>query len=212
MNGEKYKNSENIANAFNLYFNTIMFKRLDITEITSRERLNKNKFYHYLSLLPIGPIYDFKQELVTGKEIKDIIKSLKSKNSYDCDGISTKIPKLSMSLIVLPLIYICNRSLSTGIFPSRLKYSQIHPIYKKGERSEISNYRPISVLTSFSKIFERVIFKRVYSHVCYNNILVNEQYGFRKTSSTEIASFNLISNILQALSDKKSWLVVFFVI
>jgi hypothetical protein len=118
----------------------MMDKRSDITEITSGETLNKNKFHHYLSSLPIGPIYDFKQELITGKEIKDIIKSLKSKNSYGYDGISTKILKLSMSLIVSPLIYVCNRSLSTGIFPSHLKYSQIHPIYKAGERSKISNY------------------------------------------------------------------------
>jgi hypothetical protein len=93
--------------------------------------------------------------------------------------------------------------LSTGIFSSSLKYSQIHAIYKKGERSEISIYRPISILTSFSNIFERVIFNRLYSHVCHNNILVSEQYGFGKTSSTEIASFNLISNILQALNGKK---------
>jgi hypothetical protein len=70
MNGEKYKNSKNIANAFNLYFNTMMDKQLAITEITSGERLNKNKFHHYISSLPIGPIYDFKQEPVTGKEIK----------------------------------------------------------------------------------------------------------------------------------------------
>jgi hypothetical protein len=114
-----------------------------------------------------------------------------------------KILKLSMPFIVSSRIYICNRFLSTGIFPSCLKYSQIHPIYKKGERSEISNYRPISVLTSFSKIFERVIFNRLYSHVCHNNILVNEQHGFWKTFSTEIASFNLINNILHALNDSE---------
>jgi hypothetical protein len=82
MNGEKYKNCQNIANAFNFYFNTVIDKESAITEITSGERLNKNKFHYYLSSLPIGPIYDFKQEPVTGKEIKDIIKSLKSKNSY----------------------------------------------------------------------------------------------------------------------------------
>jgi hypothetical protein len=176
MNGEQYKNCQNTANAFNLYFNTMMDKQSAITKITSGKRQNKNKF-HYLSSLPIGTIYDFKQEPVTGKEIKDIIESLKSKNSYGYDGISMKILKLSTPFIVSPLTYICNRSLSTGIFPSHLKYSQIHPIHKKGERSETSNYRPISVLTSFSKMFERVIFNRLYSHVCHNNILVNEQYS-----------------------------------
>jgi Notch-like protein len=53
----------------------------------------------------------------------------------------------------------CNKSLSTGTFPARLKFSQINPILKKGNKEEISNYRPISLLTSFSKVFEKVIYK-----------------------------------------------------
>jgi hypothetical protein len=108
-----------------------------------------------------------------------------------------------MPFIISPLVYMCNRSLSTHIFPARLKYSQIHPIYKKGEQSEISNYRPISVLTSFSKIFEKVIFNRLHTRVLLNNILPVEQYGFRKNLSTETATFNLINNILQTMNDWK---------
>jgi hypothetical protein len=100
------------------------------------------------------------------------------------------IIKLSVPFIISPLIYICNRPLATGTFPSWLKYSQIHPIYKKGEKSEISNYRPISVLTSFSEIFEKVIFNRVHTHVLINNILLTEQHRFRKHFSTETAIFS----------------------
>jgi hypothetical protein len=80
-----------------------------------------------------------------------------------------------------PLTYVINRSLSTGIFPDRLKFSEIKPIYKKGEKNLISNYRPMSLLTSFSKIFEKVIYGRLIKHVVNNNILVNEQFGFRGT-------------------------------
>jgi Notch-like protein len=178
MNGEKCKNSQNIANAFNLYFDTMMDNQPNNADITLGTTLNKDKFFHYLSSLSIRPTKNFKQKPVTSKEIKDIIKSLKNKNSYGYDEIAMKILKLSMPFIISPLIYICNRSLSTGIlsmpfiispliyicnrslstgiFPSRLKYSQIHPIYKKGEKSETTNYRPISVLTSFSKIFEKL--------------------------------------------------------
>ena len=54
---------------------------------------------------------------------------------------------------------------STGIFPTRLKFSQINPIFKKGNNAVISNYRPISLLTSFSKVFEKVIYKRLYHHI-----------------------------------------------
>jgi hypothetical protein len=99
-----------------------------------------------------------------------------------------KVMKLSVPFILQPLIYICNRPLSTGIFPSRLKYSQVYPIYTKGEKSEISNYRPISVLTSFSKILEKVIFNRLHTHISDNNILAAEQYGFRKNCSMETAT------------------------
>ena len=107
-----------------------------------------------------------------------------------------------MPYIISSLIYICNKLLLKGIFPTRLKFSQIIPILKKGKKSEISNYRPISLLTSFSKIFEKIIFNRLHNHVNTNNILAQEQYGFRTNSSTEIASYNIINNILGALNNK----------
>jgi hypothetical protein len=119
-----------------------------------------------------------------------------------------RIIKSSKSYIMSPLIYICNRSLATGTFPSRLKYSQIYPIYKKGKESELSNYRPISVLTSFSKIFEKIIFNRMYAHVLLN-ILPAEQHGLRKHLSTDTDIFSLI--ILYRHLMIENWSVVFFV-
>ena len=76
-------------------------------------------------------------------------------------------------------------------------------MFKKGKKTEISNYRPISLLTSFSKVFEKVIYKRLYGHVNSNNILAVEQHGFRNTSCTETATYNLINNISEALSSNK---------
>jgi Notch-like protein len=89
---------------------------------------------------------------VTSKEIKDIFKSLKWKNSHGYDEIPLRILKISLPFIISPLTYICNKSLYTGLFPSHLKYSLIIPIFKKGCKTEMSNYRPISLLTSFSKL------------------------------------------------------------
>jgi hypothetical protein len=66
----------------------------------------------------------------------------------------------------------------------------------------MSNYRSISLLTSFSKVFEKVIYKRLHYHIKSNNTLAKEQYGFRNNSSTEIASYNPINNILKALNNK----------
>jgi hypothetical protein len=83
------------------------------------------------------------------------------------------------------------------------KCAIVKPIFKKGNKQEISNYRPISLLTSFSKIFEKLIYARLHAHIDTNNILVQEQYGFRTHSSTEQAAFTLINSILTAMNNNQ---------
>ena len=116
---------------------------------------------------------------------------MKTTKSGGYDEISTLILKLSVPYIVSPLTYICNAILNSGVFPDRLKYAIIKPIFKKGDDQKI-NYRPISLLTSFSKVIEKLIYVRLLDHINANYILVNEQYGFRSQSSTEQATFSLI--------------------
>ena len=92
--------------------------------------------------------------------------------------------------------------MTTGIFPTWLKHSQIVPIFKKGNKQELTNYRPIPLLTSFPKIFEKVIYKRLYDHITCYKILANEQHGFRNNNSTDKVTYQLTNNILKALDDK----------
>jgi hypothetical protein len=92
------------------------------------------------------------------KEIENIIKSLKTKESYGYDGITTRILKLSAPFISSPLSRIFNRSMLSGIFPTRLKYTTIKPVLKNGHKKNFANYRPISILPSFSKILEKIIY------------------------------------------------------
>jgi Notch-like protein len=106
------------------------------------------------------------------------------KDSYGYDGISTKILKHSISYISSPLMHICNLMISTGIYPTRLKFGEIKPLFKKGEIANTSNYRPISLLTSFSKIFGKIIYTRLIRHLNHNHISVDEQFCFRIKSST----------------------------
>ena len=106
----------------------------------------------------------------TMKDIEQIIKSLKTKKLYGYDEISTKILKISCPFISSPLNYVCNKILFWGVFPDRLKYEVIKPPHKNGDRCEVSNYRPVSLLTLFSKIFEMVIQTRILKHFTkYNN-------------------------------------------
>jgi hypothetical protein len=92
--------------------------------------------------------------------------------------------------------------ISTGIFPTRLKFAEIKPLFKKGEIANTSNYRPISLLTSFSKMFEKIIYTRIIRHLNHNHILVDEQFGFRTKSSTDLASYKLINDVLTSLNDQ----------
>jgi Notch-like protein len=107
-----------------------------------------------------------------------MIRSLKIKNTSGYDEISNRIIKLSSAYIISPLTHICKAILNTGIFSERLKFAMVKPVFKICKSHEISNYRPISLLTSFSKIIEKRICTRLITHIEANNLLVQEQYGF----------------------------------
>jgi len=107
-----------------------------------------------------------------------------------------------MPFISSPPIYTCNKMLSTGTFPTWLKFSQVFPLFKKGNKTEMSDYRPVSLLTSFSKIFKKVIYNRLLQHTKENNIIVTDQYGFKNNSSTELAIFKLTNQILSHINNK----------
>jgi hypothetical protein len=91
---------------------------------------------------------------ITEIEIISIIRSLKNKNSTGYDEVPSRILKYCASIISKPFSYICNCSLKSGIYPVRLKYAIVKPIYKKGYKNSMINYRPISLLTIISKIFK----------------------------------------------------------
>jgi hypothetical protein len=94
----------------------------------------------------------------------------------------------------------CNQIFSSGIFSERLKYAVIKLVFQSGDRNDVSSYRPISLLPAFSKVFEKVLYVRMYQHLIHNNILVDEKFGFRTKSSTMAATFNLINEIIDALN------------
>ena len=78
---------------------------------------------------------------------------------------SMKIVEICHPFISSPLNYICNKILFWGVFPVRIKYTVIKPLHKNGDRCEVSNYRPVSLSTSFSKIFEMVMQTRILKHL-----------------------------------------------
>ena len=90
-----------------------------------------------------------------------------------------------------------------------MKFSEVRPLFKKGDITEFSNYRPISLLISFSKIIEKNIYKRLYNYLNDDNILVGDQYGFGETLSTETAIYTLLNNVLSSF-DRRNLVGVLF--
>ena len=117
-------------------------------------------------------------------EIEVVLASLPVGKEVGPDGISNKIlHELSVELS-LPFCYLFNQSLQTGVFPDCWKISNVCPIPKSGNRSSISNYRPVSLLCTSEKVFERTVFKHIYNHFQDNNILSHLQSGFIPGDST----------------------------
>ena len=105
--------------------------------------------------------------------------------------------------ILTPLRHICNTSLGQGIFPEEMNIARIIPLFKSGDKQNVSNYRPISLLPQFSKILEKIFNNRLMNFLNSNNLLYLRQYGFRKNMSTFMAIMELVENITTAMDNGK---------
>ena len=180
-----------IANKFNNYF------------VSLADNMNREEFEHYTYVdeSPSFENYMSKAcetsiflEDCNASEILEIINELSSQKASDIPILLIK----STSQIISPFLSILyNRYMRTGIFPDCLKIGKITPIFKKGNRELIENYRPISTLPIFSKIFEKIIHKRLYNFFISKKVIPETQFGFRKGHSTSHAlnySVDIIKN------------------
>jgi len=130
-------------------------------------------------------------------EIINIIKQMKV-SSPGWDSVSSKVIKNTYHHFLKPLVYILNLSLTQGAVPNELKIARVTPIYKSGDKMQLNNYRPVSVLPSFSKILEKLVYKRIHEFIDKHNILYKLQFGFREKHSTNLALSFLVDNIITA--------------
>ena len=182
-----------IANKFNEYFSSIASK------------MNENNCNNGIYLEPLPTFLDFmpqrtKQSLFfydcDQEEISEIISNLKNGKASD---FPIRVIKQLSSILSPALAVQFNYLISQGLFPSVLKLGKITPIYKKDNEELLENYRPVSTLPIFGKIFEKIIYKRLYSFLVSQGILHDSQFGFRKSHSTSHALNYSVYQIQQAL-------------
>ena len=120
---------------------------------------------------------------ITREDIENAIYMLKNKGSNGHDGIKNKIIKLSLPVISVRICSLFNQCVKSGYFPQGLKVAKVIPLFKGGLKNSLENFRPISLLSSLSKIFERIIFNRMYNFANKQKILYEKQFGFQKKKS-----------------------------
>ena len=125
------------------------------------------------------------------------------------DNIPPKILKWAPRLFAPILLVIFNKCLSLGYYPQNMKVARVVPVHKEGDLNDVNNYRPISVLTQFNRIFERIISNRLLSFFERNKTISTKQFGFLKKHSTEHAVLDLKEYILGNLDKRKISAVLF---
>ena len=136
---------------------------------------------------------------ISQRHILDIIKNLNVNKAHGPDNISGRMIELCEDSIALPLSIIFNNIINTGIFPVIWKSANVTPVHKKESKQIVKNYRPISLLPLFAKIFERILFSNMYNHLILNNLITKNQSGFRPGDSVTNQLIFLVDKIHSSL-------------
>ena len=140
---------------------------------------------------------------VTNSEIKTIIHKLSNKRSSGYDHIDNLLLKLLCDELCPSLCVMANMSIAEGLFPDAMKLAEVFPLFKNKDKTVTTNYRPISLLLTLSKVLEKVIYKRTYDFLNTSGQIYCSQYGFRTKHSCENAIQELLSQILKGLETGK---------
>lgn len=188
-------NDDKKADELNQYFTTIGQNLSQQIPELNGDDINKfNSIFHNNNSIFLYP--------TNTNEVYRLIQSLKPNKSPGYDNIDVNCIKNFADELSPFIVELINLVLTTGIYPDKLKIAKVIPIFKSGDRKLPSNYRPISILSIFNKILEKVLFKRVYDFLECNNFFYKYQYGFRPKSNTTLAVIELVNSIQTAVDNK----------
>lgn len=197
------ENMQDVVNEFNFFFVNVgpnlakSIKKRDESQ-TKDGRIEGGKM---LQSMFVGE--------VNNDEIVSIVGKFKNKTSIDSDGIDMIIVKKTIDCIIKPLCYIFNLSFRAGVFPDRMKTAKVIPLFKTGDKYSFTNYRPVSLLSQFSKVFEKVFANKLDNFIEKNKLISESQFGFRSNRSTSLALMKITEEITTAIEKNKYTIGVF---
>lgn len=201
QNGERVSCPKLLAEAFGKYFTEVNKQSIldfygnDISKNCTTQKLLNCSFYFFP---------------VTADEVLSIIRSLKNSKSPGLDYISARILKSVAHSISEHVAHLINSSVSAGIFPSILKQAKVIPVHKKNAEDNIANYRPISILSQLSKVFERIMHHRMSEFLTRFTVLSEKQHGFRVGRSTQTACTEFVEFVYGSLDGGAHVAGIFF--
>jgi hypothetical protein len=196
-NSEIVTDKNDICNVFNQYFVNIGDKL--VTDVLSQyPSWSANDCDRYLNKPLAHSIFC---EPVTAPELSRLITNLNTSKSAGADNLSPKLIKDIAPAILEPLLYIFNFSLTSGAVPAAMKLAKVIPVLKKGDPQLPGNCRPISLLSIFDKLLEKIMYARLFSFLSDNKVLYDYQFGFRKNYSTGLALLEVTDSIYQSLDN-----------
>ena len=199
-NGELFSDPTSVAISFSKYFSNIS------PNLAARISPSTANFRDFLSQTTQTPL---ELQPLAADELKAIVHSFNSYTASEVHNNPMRVIKLSSDIIVEPLTEIINVSLVSGCIPDTLKIAKVLPIFKTGDPEKLENYRPISILPAFSKLYEKVVYNRIYKYLTNHNLLYNNQFGFHRNHFTYMALNQLVNNITSAIDNRESTAGVF---
>ena len=200
VNGKLITDQKIVSKLFNNYF-------INVADNLAKKIPKPNtKYQDYLKNPNEHTIYLHE---TTPDEVENIIAKLDPNKAADIYGISTKLVKDGGIVMTEIITFLFNMSISQGKFPDALKNAKVVPIHKDDSRLEMSNYRPISLLPTLSKIFEKLMYARLISFFSKHNILYENQFGFQSNMSTEYAVNQVLNYIVESLEKNEIGVCIF---
>ena len=202
QNDDLVMTEKDIANAFNKFFVNIGPEMA--SKIKNLDRLNGTDNKATITLqnsIFIKP--------ATEAEVLKIISEMNTGKSSGVDHIPINVIKLVAKHIVKPLVYIINLSIETATFPNTLKSAEVIPLYKSGDDNLPTNYRPISLISNFAKIYEKILKNRFDDFINKNKLINERQFGFQRGKTTNDALSFIVNRIHDAFDNSKPCVTIF---